>query len=470
IVNDDAPAAIASVNGGVEATVPPKTTAEKIANRNELKAKSTMLLAIPDEHLLKFYGIKDAKTLWEAIKTRFRGNKEFKKMQKTIPKQQYKNFVASRSEDTLSMYDLYNNLKVYEANIKGQSRLSPNSQNVAFVSLDNNSNTNEAVNTAHSVFAASSQGQASTSTYADDEMDLKWQAAMLTMRVKRIIKKTERNMNFNGKETIGFHKTEVECYNYHRRCHFTREYKAPKSQGNRNGDNTRRVVPVETPANALYDQQREILNKANLEIIAYQLCLESLESRIIVHQKNETIFEEDITFLKYDVKVRDNSITELKCKLEESLKEKYDLKLKLKKFETSTKNLTNLLNSQLRFKDKTGLGYDSPLTEIDLSNKSDVFESVSDSSVNESEEDNNQANDRYKAGEGYHVVLLPYTGNFMPPRPDLSFAWLDDSVFKSAISKPITSVHETETSTSKTSKESIEKPKTVRPSAPIIED
>nr|GEV42611.1 putative reverse transcriptase domain-containing protein [Tanacetum cinerariifolium] len=93
------------------------------------------------------------------------------------------------------------------------------------------------------------------------------------------------------------------------------------------------------------------------------------------------------------------------------------------------------------------------LTERDLSNKSDVVESASDSGVNESEENNDQANDRYKAGEGYHAVPPPYTGNFMPPKLNMSFAGLDDSIFKYAISEPITSVHETKTSTSKTSKE-----------------
>nr|GEV03903.1 ribonuclease H-like domain-containing protein [Tanacetum cinerariifolium] len=143
------------------------------------------MLAILDEHLLKFHRIKDEKTLWEAIKTRFGGNKESKKMQKTILKQQYENFAASRSKacnthtlimqnkydlDTLSMDDLYNNLKVYEAEIKGQSSSSSNYQNVAFVSSDNTSSTNEAVNTAQNVFIASSQGQASASTYADDVM------------------------------------------------------------------------------------------------------------------------------------------------------------------------------------------------------------------------------------------------------------------------------------------------------------
>ncbi|GJV47706.1 hypothetical protein Tco_1437918 [Tanacetum coccineum] len=65
---------------------------------------------------------------------------------------------------------LYNNLKVYEAEIKSQSTSSSNSQNVAFVSSENTSSTNKEVNTAHDVNTASSQGQASTSTYADDVM------------------------------------------------------------------------------------------------------------------------------------------------------------------------------------------------------------------------------------------------------------------------------------------------------------
>ncbi|GJZ52572.1 putative ribonuclease H-like domain-containing protein [Tanacetum coccineum] len=95
IVNGDAPDV---VSASVEGPIPPKTIKQKLARKNELKSKSTLLLAIPDEHLLKFHGIKDAKTLWEEIKTRSGGNKESKKMQKTILKQQYENFTASRSE------------------------------------------------------------------------------------------------------------------------------------------------------------------------------------------------------------------------------------------------------------------------------------------------------------------------------------------------------------------------------------
>ncbi|GJR83406.1 ribonuclease H-like domain-containing protein [Tanacetum coccineum] len=103
-------------------------------------------------------------------------------------------------------------------------------------------------------------------------------------------------------------------------------------------------------------------------------------------------------------------------------------------------------------KDKTGLGYDSQM------NETEVVHSVFNS--RESDVDDSPVNDRFKTGKGFHVVPPPYTGNYMPSRPDLSFARLDDSVYKS----------ETETSISKTSKDIVEKPKTVRPSAPIIEE
>ncbi|GJW57781.1 ribonuclease H-like domain-containing protein [Tanacetum coccineum] len=274
IMNGDAPA-IASAS--TEGPIPPKTAEQKLARKIELKAKSTLLLAILDEHLLMFHGIKDAKTFWEAIKARFGGNKELKKMQKTILKQQYENFTASRSEgldktydslpsawnnialimrnkadlDELSMDDLYKNLKVYEAEIKSQSSSSSNSQNVAFVSSDDTSSTNEAVNDAHDL---DNEDLEQIDTDDLEEMDLKWQVAMPTMRVKRFLKKTGRNLNFNGKETIGFDKTKVECYNCHKRGHFARECRAPKNQGNRNGDTPRRIVPVETPANTLVVQ------------------------------------------------------------------------------------------------------------------------------------------------------------------------------------------------------------------------
>ncbi|GKF11944.1 ribonuclease H-like domain-containing protein [Tanacetum coccineum] len=77
-------------------------------------------------------------------------------------------------------------------------------------------------------------------------MDLRWQMDMLTIRAKRFLKNTGRKFSVNGTETIGFDKSKVEYYNCHKRGHFARECRAPRNQKNKNRENTRRVVPVET--------------------------------------------------------------------------------------------------------------------------------------------------------------------------------------------------------------------------------
>nr|GEZ44575.1 hypothetical protein [Tanacetum cinerariifolium] len=227
--------------------------------------------------------------------------------------------------DTLSMDDLYNNLKVYESKIKSQLSSCSNSHNVAFVSSDNSSSTNEIVNTAYSVSAASFKDQASTASYADDViMDLEWKVAMLNIKVKR-------------------------------RGHFARECRAQRNQGNRIRDAPTRNAPIDTSTtNALVVQDGIVLNNV-----------------------------------------------------------------------------------------------------VD---------------IRESDEDDNKVNDRFKKGDGYHAVPPSYTGNYMPPRADLSFAGLDNYVFKSKVSETITSVPRIEINASKTSKDSLEKPKTVRSSAPLIEE
>ncbi|GJX20814.1 ribonuclease H-like domain-containing protein [Tanacetum coccineum] len=179
------------------------------------------------------------------------------------------------------MDDLYNNLKVYEPEVKGMSSSSSSTQNMAFVSSSNNntSSSNEAVNAAHRVTTASTQVNTAYSTNIDnlsdavicsffasqpnspqlahedlqqihpddiEEMDLRWQMAMLTMRARRFLKNTGRKLTVNGNETIGFDKSKVECYNCHKRGHFARECRAPRNQDNKNKESSRRSVPVET--------------------------------------------------------------------------------------------------------------------------------------------------------------------------------------------------------------------------------
>ncbi|GKB94655.1 ribonuclease H-like domain-containing protein [Tanacetum coccineum] len=180
----------------------------------------------------------------------------------------------------MSMDDLYNNLKVYEPEVKGMSSSSSSTQNMAFVSSSNNNTsiTNEAVNTAHRVSTASTQVNAANSTNIDnlsdaiicvffasqpnspqllhedlqqihpdymEEMDLRLQMAMLTMRARRFLNNTGRKLTINGNETIGFDKSKVECYNCYKRGHFARECRAPRNQDNKNKESLRRSVPVE---------------------------------------------------------------------------------------------------------------------------------------------------------------------------------------------------------------------------------
>ncbi|GJZ25738.1 putative ribonuclease H-like domain-containing protein [Tanacetum coccineum] len=133
---------------GVKKVIPPTTAKEKAQQRLEVKARSTLMMGIPNEHQLKFNSIKDAKLLLEAIEKRNKPELE-----------------------TMSMDDLYNNLKVYELEVKGTSSLSTSTQNMAFVSSNNFGSTNEAVNIAHGVSATSTQANAANLIDVDNLSD-----------------------------------------------------------------------------------------------------------------------------------------------------------------------------------------------------------------------------------------------------------------------------------------------------------
>nr|GEU84001.1 hypothetical protein [Tanacetum cinerariifolium] len=238
IVNCDSPPPMRTVDGD-EQSYPLTIVEEKLARKNKLKARGTLLMTLPNEHQLKFNFYKNAKSLMDAIKK------------------------WSGDLKTLSMDDLYNNLKIYETKVKGSSSSSQNSQNVAFVYSNSSCSTNQAhgskstnTNSPSDVVIYSFFLNQSNSLQLDnedlqqinaddlEEIDLKWQMAMLTMRAKIFLKKAGRKVGANGSETIGFDKTKVECYNCHKRGHFARECRAPKK--NKNKEPIRRNVIVET--------------------------------------------------------------------------------------------------------------------------------------------------------------------------------------------------------------------------------
>ncbi|GJT87770.1 hypothetical protein Tco_1069487 [Tanacetum coccineum] len=124
-----------------------------------------------------------------------------------------------------------------------------------------------------------------------------------------------------------------------------------------------------------FDSEREKHSRARLEIQGYELALESLESRILGHEKNELAWGEKYEFQNYELKCREVKIDNLKMELEKVVKERDELKVKIEKWEESSKGLNKILNSQMSAKDKNGLGYGTQLDE--MSNKSETDSAIS---------------------------------------------------------------------------------------------
>ncbi|GJX88560.1 ribonuclease H-like domain-containing protein [Tanacetum coccineum] len=261
--------------GETEQEYEPTTAEEKQDRRNEMKARGTLLMALPNKDQLKFHSYKDAKLLMEAIEKRYGGNKESKKKTHALI------WMNKEEIKTISLDDLYNNLKIYELELAGSSSTSQNPQNVAFLSSSStnsncNSSTNEADNTAHGVSATHTQCNSTSGDNLSnamicaflasqpnspqlvredleqidpddlEEMDLQWEMAILTIRARIFIQRTGRKLDVNG-QRVGFDRTKVECYNCHKYDHFARECRVPRNQENRGRENNKRIVTVETP-------------------------------------------------------------------------------------------------------------------------------------------------------------------------------------------------------------------------------
>ncbi|GJX24528.1 putative ribonuclease H-like domain-containing protein [Tanacetum coccineum] len=348
--------------GETSAPPAPKTAKQLAARRNQERVKSILLLAIPDEYLLKFHNVADAKSLWEAIKSRFGGNVESKKMQKNVLKHQFENFSTASNEsldkaydrfqklisqlevhgapiskedinqkflrslpsswnqislimrnkpdiDEIDIDDLYNNLRVYEDELKRSSGSNSASQNLAFLSSENTSSTNE-VSTASGDFRVSTAGginQVPSTPCAHDidgddleELDLRWQVAMLTVRVKK-------------------------------KGHFARECRSGRNQGRRSyGDNGRSNAPT---------------NESSSQALVAQDGLGGYD------WSND--FE--VEPVNYALMVISSSSSSSSSDSEKVVKDRDELKDKIAKWEESSKNLDEILNSQMSARDKTGL-------------------------------------------------------------------------------------------------------------------
>nr|GEZ86998.1 hypothetical protein [Tanacetum cinerariifolium] len=305
ILNGDSPVPTRIVEGVVQ-PVAPTTAEQKLTRKNELKARGTLLMALPDKHQLKFNSHKDAKTLIEAIEKRFGGNTETKKVQKTLLKQQIENFSGSSSEgldqihdrlqklvsqleihrvslsqedvnlkflrnlpsewkthtliwrnktdlEDKSLDDLFNSLKIYESEVKHSSSLGTESPNLAFVSSTPADSTNDSVSAAVNVSTVAAKLSASTLP----------------------------NVNSLSNAVI---------YSF-----FASQSSSPQ------------------------------LDNEDLKQI--DTGLESVEARLLVYKQNESVLEENIKLLNIKVQVRDTALTTLRQKLDTTEKEKDDLNM-----------------------------------------------------------------------------------------------------------------------------------------------
>ncbi|GKA60240.1 putative ribonuclease H-like domain-containing protein [Tanacetum coccineum] len=321
IQNRNGPVSITTDTQGQIKVLPPRTAEEILASERERKARTTLLMALPEDHLARFHNIYDAKEMWDAIKTKFSRN-----AWNTGNKEKDNGRRSGKHEDSK-----------------------------ALVTLDR-------------------EGVDWTSHSEDEQENYAFIAC-----------------NSSGSDT--------EVTSCSKEC--KESYAKLKK---------------------LYDEQREQLGDASIEIQAYTQALKKVEAQLVAHQQGQLWYEEKIRFMKIDLDDKTDVLTYHKKLLAEAEKEKEDLKAKVEKWHNSSKNLNILLNSQMSARDKAGLGYGDQMNKGVLSYENEVFQSVFVSRTSETE--NSPVNDRY--AEGMHVVPPPMTGIYIPSGPDKE---IDDSQF-----------------------------------------
>ncbi|GJW72056.1 putative ribonuclease H-like domain-containing protein [Tanacetum coccineum] len=308
----------------------PVTAEEKTNKKNDVKARSLLLMALPNEHQLTFSQYSDAKTMIQKLVSRLAilgviitPEDLNSKFLKSLPPEWNTHVVVWMNKadiETMSIDDLYNNFKIVKQDVKKTVGASTGTQNMAFMTAPSTS---------------------------------KYETRSFNNRIRKKI-------TINGSDTAGYDKSKVECFNCHKMGHFARECRSARNQEsrprnhdnwNRNqGSSTKTVNVEETSSKAMlaidgvgfdwsdmaeeqYDDLIVKLNQTEFIASTYKRGLTTVEEQLVTFRKNEVLFSEEIRVLKREVACKDYEIGVLKTEFEKVKQEKEGIDFKIAKFE-----------------------------------------------------------------------------------------------------------------------------------------
>ncbi|GJR33513.1 hypothetical protein Tco_1209197 [Tanacetum coccineum] len=273
-----------NVDGTSTTLIPgPVTTKEKVQKKNDMKARSMLLMTLPNEHLMTFNQYKNAKTLFVAIQKRFGG---------------FKRFQPNRSQLVYEDLEL-----IHEDDI--------------------------------------------------EEIDLKWQLALLSIRIRRFFQKINRKITINGSDTAGYDNYMADDEVPTNMALMT--FLDSEVHNDKTCSKTY-LKSFETLKTQLDDLRIEF-NKYEFNLATYKRGLASIEEQLVFYKKTEVIFCEQLAVLKRDISYKDSEISMLKGELEKLKQEKESNQLKIENFDNASKSLDKLIGSQITNKIRKGVGF-----------------------------------------------------------------------------------------------------------------
>ncbi|KAJ9535349.1 LOW QUALITY PROTEIN: hypothetical protein OSB04_un001540 [Centaurea solstitialis] len=534
--------------GGV--VPPPRTDAERKTRQSEMKALSTLLLAIPNEYQHQFATCENAKVLWEALEKRFAGSKSSKRNQKAVLKQQYENFMSSKNESMTQTFDrfnkligelatigvkmdnddlnrkflrslgeewviytvpfrqsdnledkelddLYNDLRVFEAEVEAKKKPIGYSHNTALFS-GGESITNGESNSSTPISKQETEGDSVMEAlfsshagvplvnedldqiHADDleEMDLKWQMAMITVRENRFMRRTgRRNFGMRKDDRLGFDKSKVECYKCHGLGHFACECRGSYNNQQQNQQNNQQQNQQNQQQNSQQHNQQQFSQQQQKQNVHNQQQHHFSSNRANNNNRNPNsgssqalvsqegagfdwsdqaedqlqnqafmaeIKEEPIYEIPHEVKsklcssscletvrkyrdhnqVMCDSIKKLELSRRESSLVIANLEDQIKAYQANEiqygydLNYWNWEKKELELK-ISRISSELDKTKEDLKKANENLEKYSKSSKALDELLKSQVHDDLKKGIGYHNTPPPYNNNYIPPTTDI---------------------------------------------------